>query len=923
MRDVDPREYRLDFFAAEGFTRKRCKVCGQHFWTLDAEAEVCQDAPCVEYSFDRVALKVGGLDVRGARSAFVTFMEKHGHTPVKPRPVVARWRDDLYLTIASIVVFQPHVTSGIADPPANPLVISQPCIRLEDIDNVGLTIGRHLTSFEMAAHHAFNSPRRYVYWKDRTVELAYLFFTKELGVPGEALAFKESWWEGGGNAGPCFEVAVGGLELATLVFMQYRVTDGAYEPMELKIVDTGYGVERIAWFASKTPTAFQAIFGDLVDRFRRELGVEPPDRDLIEAAFRAAGRLDPEDPSSVEAFYASVARRAGMSADEVRSALAAEAGVYALLDHTKTLSLMLGDLVVPSNTGEGYLARLVLRRAMRVLARLGADVSLADLVAMQVKFWGADFPQLRANEGYIIEAVELEEERYRKLLSRGAAYVEEMIKRGKREFGLDDLVLLYDSHGIPPEIVKDVAGRHGIAVSVPHNFYSVVASRHSARAARAEARGPPEDLEEFARKMPPTRALFHEDPYMRRFEARVVGVRGRYVVLDRTCFYPLGGGQDHDTGWLELGREKKLRVRRVIKLGDVVLHEVEGASEEELLKAVGSKAVGVIDWERRYRIMRHHTATHVLLGALRRVLGAHVWQAGAEKSESKGRLDVTHHKPVTPEEVAKVEELVNRIIDERRKVSAKVLDRNEAEEAYGLSIYQGGAPLARDVRLVEVEGWDVQACFGTHLSNTGELGGFKIINVTRIQEGVVRFEYVAGTRLYEEARSLEGVISGVASMLSTDRAGVEGRLRKLLARVDELEESLRRYRGAYVAQLLSSRLAEVPEAGVALLVFEFPESNVRALREVLKDLTARRGDVVAVALVDVGRGSSLVEISVGREALARGVTAVSLASRIGEELGGRGGGKRDHASVRTRRVSEGELSEIVARHLRSLQGAGG
>ncbi|MEM3491161.1 MAG: alanine--tRNA ligase-related protein, partial [Fervidicoccaceae archaeon] len=150
---ADEREYALNFFRENGFIRKKCKECGTYFWTLNPELDTCQDAPCVEYFFHKIPVR-RPLSVGEARETFLKFFEKKGHEIIPPRPVVARWREDLYLTIASIVVFQPHVTSGIVPPPANPLVISQPCIRLEDIDNVGLTMGRHLTLFEMGGHHA-------------------------------------------------------------------------------------------------------------------------------------------------------------------------------------------------------------------------------------------------------------------------------------------------------------------------------------------------------------------------------------------------------------------------------------------------------------------------------------------------------------------------------------------------------------------------------------------------------------------------------------------------------------------------------------------------------------------------------------------------------------------------------------------------
>ena len=478
MAQVDPSEYRLPFFEETGFQRRLGKRCREYFWTLNPEFEEPQDTPCVEYRFEKIRSRPP-MSVGEARRLFLGFFERKGHKIVKPRPVVARWRDDLYLTIASIVVFQPHVTSGLVPPPANPLTISQPSIRLEDIDNVGVTIGRHLTSFEMAAHHAFNYPDKYVYWKDETVRLAFEFFTREMGIPAEEIVFKESWWEGGGNAGPSFEVVVGGIELATLVFMKYRITENGYEEIPLKIVDTGYGVERLAWFTQKTPTAFHAIYGSLLPKYRGLLGIDEPDESILWAAFKEAGRLDPEDPASLEAYYRSVASRTGLPVEEVKVILEREARVYSVLDHAKTVALMLADGIVPSNTGEGYLARLVARRALKQLKLLGADIRFVDLVDLQIEYWGRDFPQMAENRDYIIDAVSLEEEKFEEVVRKGSKLVKKLLRK-KRKLGLDDLIVLYDSHGLPPEIIVEEAQKLGLKIEVPHNFYSLVAQRHQA-----------------------------------------------------------------------------------------------------------------------------------------------------------------------------------------------------------------------------------------------------------------------------------------------------------------------------------------------------------------------------------------------------------------------------------------------------------
>ncbi len=884
MHRVDPRVYQLEFFREKGFVRKRCKVCGEYFWTLNPERETCGDAPCEEYRFWGIPRKIPELTLRDAIEKFTRFFEKHGHAIIEPRPVVARWREDLYLTIASIVVFQPHVTSGLVPPPANPLVIAQPCIRLEDIDNVGLTMGRHLTSFTMGGHHAFNYPDKRVYWKEETVQLAFEFFTREIGIPEEEIVFKESWWEGGGNAGPSFEVTVGGLELATLVFMQYEVKDGEYVEMPLKIVDTGYGLERLAWFSNRNaPTSFHAVYRELVPQFFRMIGVEEPEEKLLWTAARLAGFLDPESPESIRSYYERVAKALGADVDWVRGELERAARVYALLDHTRTIMWMLGDGIVPSNTGEGYLARLVIRRAARLLALLGSDASLVDLVEKQLEYWRDMYPRYYEMRGYILEVTRLEEERFRKILENAEKIVARLLSR-KKSLGLDDLILLYDSHGIPPDIVANVAKRLGVQVEIPHDFYAKVAERHGARggvAREVEKSKLPEDVVVWAEGFGETRRLFHEDPYMRRFEARVLGVRGKHVVLDATAFYPTGGGQLHDTGVIYCeGREY-----RVVDVEKTPRNTIVHILDREMPKeCVGKQVLGVIDWERRYRMMRHHTATHVLLAAARRLLGEHVWQAGAEKTPEKGRLDITHYKPLTKEEVRRLEEMVNRVILERRPVKTRLMGWNEAVEKYGYRVFQGGVILQPELRIVEVEDWDIEACFGTHLANTGEIGAFKIINVERIQDGVVRLEYVAGDRVAEYAANIEDVAEKSVRLLGGKSiVELEKRLEKLVKEYDSLRRTLAGYRRVLRDVLLDkAKVRRVKDLSVAYIVLPFGDDNLAL--EVLESLEDRYN--VAIVAWPVGSRGYRVQAATRDKRIRLDAIAVKL-----REVGGKGGGR--------------------------------
>jgi len=888
--EIDSSIYAVKMFKERGYIRQKCSKCGEYFWSL-RKRDDCGDAPCSDYTFFNLKLGTGPLTVKEARDRFLNFFKRKGHEVIDPAPVVARWRDDLYLTIASIIVFQPHVTSGIVPPPANPLVIAQPCIRLEDLDSVGYTFGRHLTSFIMGGHHAFNYPEKEVYFTHRTVELAMKFFTKEIGIPEDELVFKESWWEGGGNAGPSFEVAVGGLELATLVFMMYDVKDGKYVEMPIKIVDTGYGIERIAWFTQKTPTSFHAIYGDVVRKYHDLLGLEEPPEDVLRSVVSFIGKINPKDPAKYRELVRLVAQSTGISEGELGGMLDSAITVYALLDHVKTASLMLADGIVPSNTGEGYLARLVIRRIMRMLASLEKMGVLHELFDLQARYWRDLYPQITDSTSYIQDVLDVEAGKYRELLRKAPTLVRKYIRAGGEGLSIEELIQLYDSHGIPPELAADIARDMDVEVTVPQDFYAHVASKHStAPIKKVKKVNLPKEVVDAVKELPPTRRLFHEDPYIKEFEAEVQKVvRGKYLVLDKTVFYPEGGGQIFDTGYIITPSRGRYKVVNVQKVNGVIVHELQ---KEIIEVSPGETVKGVIDWERRYVVMRHHTATHIILGAARKVLGEHVWQAGAEKTPKRARLDITHHKPLTKDEIRAIEDLANKVVLEGRPVRTQVLPKYEAEKKYGFRLYEGGVILEPEVRVVEIEGLDAEACFGTHLTNTREVGAIKIVDVDRIADGVVRLEYVAGTQVAEYARELEERIGEASQILGGE---VVSRAKSLVKELESLRKEVKEYRKRFVDTVLEDMERKCREfKGLKLLIYGIDELMAPQANDLLLKLTEKEGRCVAVALIPRKAGTQ-VEISLGKEALKH-LNAGSLMKAIASKLGGSGGGKPNHAS---------------------------
>jgi len=874
---IDPKEFDIKFMRENGFVRRRCRRCGSFFWTQNPDQELCGEAPCVDYTFfdsppTRRSYSIGEL-----RREFLKFFEENGHTIIDPYPVVARWRDDLLITIASIADFQPHVTSGASSPPANPLVVSQPCLRFEDIDRVGYTSGRHMTIFEMGGAHAFNDRRRGVeiYWKDETIEYHHLFATERLGIPSEMITYKEHFWVGGGNAGPDVEGIVAGLEVSTLVFMRYRIDEeGRLHDIPIWTVDTGYGIERWTWLSQGSYSAFEAIYGEINDWLLDTLDIKV-DRDDLRRFALVSPNLKEEDLPRL----ADILEGVGLGDKEVLIRRLIYA--YKLLDHSKAAIFLISDGGVPSNVREGYLTRMLLRRIFRVLDELGMDYEVVyKLFEKQVGYWGRDFPRVAEAGRIIPEILDIEIRKYREILRNVPKYVRQLMKRGRKP-GIEMLIELYDSYGVHPDYVKDYLKReYGVSVEVPHNFTELVAKKHLERSV-----GKRVEKKYELPELPRTTKLFYTNQYLGRADARVLWTSGNKLVLDRTIFYPTGGGQVHDTGVIR-GQSGEVRVVDVQDVDGVVLHILD---KESPFKP-GDEVELEIDWPRRYRIMKHHTSTHILLSAARRALGPHIWQTGVVKQPDYAHLDITHYRSLTSEEIRRLEDMVNRIIREGRVVQASYMDRGEAERRYGVTIYQGGVVPGEKLRIVTVEDWDVEACGGTHVRNTSEIALFKILGVEKIQDGVLRLQYVAGEAAIERLEKGYEVLKRVSTMLSTSPEETPRRVEELLNEVEGLDKRYRELREELVRWVSDSLARQAEEVdGYRLAVFSY--DDVDTLIKVGEHLTETNPDILFVGVAGTGRGVNIV-VRIGSN-LVGVVEPRRIAEAIGdrclEKYGGKGG----------------------------------
>lgn len=903
----------LKFFHDHGYQRKICPTCKDPFWTIDAERTLCGDSNCVEYDFLGNPLTTKPLSVAEMRKAFQKFFEMRGHRIVPRQPVVARWRDDIYLNIASIANYQPHVTSGEVPPPANPLVVSQPCIRLNDLANIGRS-GRHFSCFEMMGHHAFNSKAwGEKYWTEECVAYGVEFLTKTLGLDGKRITFKEGTWNGGGNAGPCVEVFAGGLEVATLVFMCLEETDDPnapytikgekYRMMDLRIIDTGWGLERLAWASTGTPTAYDTVFPEAIARVK-QLATKPirddaQARRIITEHARVQGILNLDVGQKLDALREQVVQRLAKhgietSVQELNEVMAPVEAMYALCDHLRCLSFMTGDGIVPSNVKAGYLMRLVTRRALRFMEVLGISKPLGELVADNLDSMDKEFPGFKLAKPRALEMFALETERYHESREKGLRLVQRTLQK-KKELTTDDLVEMYDTHGLAPNVVAEAAKESGVTVHIPDDFDLVVAARHS-KAAKAKEKG-------LGLKVPATDLLYYKEQSKRSFTAKVLWsgqVEGKNaVVLDKTCFFAETGGQPGDRGTLRANDGHEVEVLTTLKDGQHAVHLTSGPLH------VNAQVHGEVDWQRRMDHTRSHTATHIMNQAVRRVLGPHSWQAGTQKYHDCARVDMTHFRRPTKEELHAIERLANQVVLDGRKVSRTWHKREEAENRWGLQLLQGGIPKGREVRVVMVHGiptgapqlggnpqddkdyFDVEYCGGTHCDLTSEIGPIKLYRTERIQDGVERFEYSAGLHAVAKWQQADDTLARAGEAMEVGAAEVPQAAKRFFGEWKELRKQLESA-NARLAELETAAAGDSAETvnGVRLVANVLPGA---VLQKTATELVAQPKTVALLASTD-----GAVRLVFARSPDVAADMGVLLREVI-PMVGGKGGGKPDFA----------------------------
>ena len=915
----------LSVFHDNGYVRKQCRVTGLWFWSTDLDRDTCGDTSEDEYTFIGKPL-ISGFSSRGKelkdsmREAFLSFFENVGHSRVMPYPVLARWRDDIHLTIASIADFQPHVTSGKVDPPANPLTISQPCIRLTDVDAVGRS-GRHLTTFEMMAHHVFNKPKegKMYYWMEECVQFCHDLFTKTLAIDSSEITYVENPWCGGGNAGAAVEVIVGGLELATLVFMNLEEhPDGdielkgdRYREMPLQIIDTGYGLERFCWAAAGTPTIYEAIYPETVDWLKKLSSFENiaskwPDLDLdkvLGEMSKLNGIMNIEvgvDGEKLQQIFIERLSERGIiiSPDQFSSITEPLSRIYAIPDHLHALCNMLGDGLVPSNSKAGYLARMMARRTLRLRDDLGLEVSLSDLAVhhLDVNLGGTKMKQTRDG---LCRILNLEEEKYSEMLRKGGNVILTQMKKidkSSEEIPDDILFTLNDSHGIPPDMVINLAMKSGWKnVKLRTGFSAEMAERHANIAKQAAKSLKESEIIQVPENIPVSKPLYYDDVIQREFDSSVLfcgeligeeihSEATHGIILDRTCFYPEGGGQDGDHGTLATDSVHR-RVLDTKKSGNHIIHIVDGEFE------VGDLVHGSLDWDRRKQLMDHHTSVHIVGGSARRILGPHIYQAGANKSVDSARLDITHFNRLTREDLDAIESMSNDILVQVHRTEKSELSRKDADEKYGFDLYQGGAPKGEMIRILRISDHDVQACGGTHHDELGQIGSIRLVRSAAVQDGVERLHIVAGQAALNYARDQDELIRETTEIFGVSQADLPKTAERFFSewkeqrkRIETLEAEIVRIRTSGGDD--SSKTKD----GVRIVVMEC-DGDLKQMTKMLKELTLNEDNPSIAVLGSRSDGGKLMIATTENTIASERYNAVDILREISPLISGGGGGR--------------------------------
>ena len=866
------------------------------------------------------------------REKYLSFFESKGHLRLDSFPLVPK-NDPSLLLINSGMAPMKKWFLAQEEPPRHRVTTCQKCIRTPDIERVGIT-ARHGTFFEMLGNFSFQD-----YFKDEVIPWAWEFltsdewmaipkdrlhisvyeeddeaydiWTKKVGIAPDhmvRLGKEDNFWEhGSGPCGPCSEIyfdrgpeygcgkptcGVGCdcdryMEIWNLVFSQFDADGkGHYERLARPNIDTGMGLERLACVMQNVGNLFEV---DTV-------------QSVLHHVEHIAGKTYKQDPKT-------------------------DISIRVITDHIRSCTFMVSDGILPSNEGRGYVLRRLLRRAARHGRMLGIDHPfLVDLVETVIQSSESAYPELREHDAYIKKVIGTEEANFARTIDAGMNILNNMIDRLEKAHqkllsGMDAFKL-NDTFGFPLDLTKEIAAEQGLEIDEDGFHAEMKKQKERARAERLKKNisGWSEDLFGALEAEPTVFtgydtltdkgtvvALSDEETLTDAIATDEEAKDGVLVVLDKTPFYAEMGGQAADHGVLN-GAECSLRVLDVKKTPKG--YYVHTCVLESGIVKVGDVLTAQVDKGYRMAIARNHTATHLLQAALREVLGDHVHQAGSYQDASITHFDFTHFSAVTPEELARVQKIVNDKIFDSMNVTVQEMPVEEAKKLGAMALF--GEKYGKVVRVVDIEGWSTEFCGGTHVKNTAQIGGFKIVSESSVAAGIRRIEAVTGRNLLIRANLQEAMLHNVANTLKANNVtALPVRAEAVMAENKAMSKELEDIKAKVAASKVTSLFDNAETVGdVKIASAYFTGTSGDTLRGMCD--TIRDNAKAAAVAVLVGKSDDKITmaVTVTKDAQAKGLKAGNLVKEISAIAGGKGGGKPDFAMAGLK--DETKIDEALA-----------
>ena len=866
------------------------------------------------------------------REKYLSFFESKGHLRLDSFPLVPK-NDPSLLLINSGMAPMKKWFLAQEEPPRHRVTTCQKCIRTPDIERVGIT-ARHGTFFEMLGNFSFQDyfKEEVIPWawefltsdewmaipKDRLHisvyeedDEAYDIWTKKVGIAPDhmvRLGKEDNFWEhGSGPCGPCSEIyfdrgpeygcgkptcGVGCdcdryMEIWNLVFSQFDADGkGHYERLARPNIDTGMGLERLACVMQGVDNLFEV---DTV-------------QSVLHHVERIAGKTYKQDPKT-------------------------DISIRVITDHIRSCTFMVSDGILPSNEGRGYVLRRLLRRAARHGRMLGIDHPfLVDLVETVIQSSESAYPELREHDAYIKKVIGTEEANFARTIDAGMNILNNMIDGLEKAHehllkGLD-VFKLNDTFGFPLDLTKEIAAEQGIAVDEEGFHAEMTKQKERARAERLKKNisGWSEDLfgaldaeptvftgYETLNDTGVVVALSDEETLTDAIATDEEAKDGVLVVLDKTPFYAEMGGQAADHGVLN-SADCSLRVLDVKKTPKG--YYVHTCVLESGIVKVGDHLNAQVDKEYRMAIARNHTATHLLQAALREVLGDHVHQAGSYQDAEVTHFDFTHFSAVTPEELARVQKIVNDKIYESMNVTVREMPIEEAKKLGAMALF--GEKYGKVVRVVDIEGWSTEFCGGTHVKNTAQIGGFKIVSEASVAAGIRRIEAVTGRNLLIRANLQEAMLHTVANTLKANNVtALPVRAEAVMAENKALAKELEEIKAQVAASKVTSLFDNAEEiGGVKIASAYFTGTTGDTLRGMCDTIRDKAVKPAVAVLVGKAEDKITMAVTVSKQAQEKGLKAGALVKEIAAIAGGKGGGKPDFAMAGLK--DETKIDEALA-----------